>query len=90
MIFHPTGKKNIFNLAPYTSFIKEYMKNDIITNRAYNFGLSILDAEQRRMGQELPGQYDNKRQSNYEINYDRQDEWVEKHELQPIGSRFLC
>ncbi len=30
------------------------------------------------MGQELPGQYDDERQSNYEVNYDKQDEWVEK------------
>jgi hypothetical protein len=87
MIFHPTNKENIFNLAPIPVYKRVY-EDDIITNRTYNFGLSILDAEQRRMGQELPGQYDNERQSNYEINYDRQDEWVEKHELQPIGSRF--
>ena len=87
MIFHPTNKENIFNLAPIPVYKRVY-KDDIVTNRAYQFGLNILDAEQRRMGQELPGQYDNERQSNYEVNYDRQDEWVEKHELQPIGSRF--
>ena len=49
MIFHPTDKKNIFNLAPIPVYKRVY-ENDIITNRAYNFGLSILDAEQRRMG----------------------------------------
>ena len=87
MIFHPTSKENIFNLAPIPVYKRIY-EDDIVTNRTYQFGLNILDAEQRRMGQELPGQYDYERQSNYEVNYDKQDEWVEKHELQPIGSRF--
>ena len=87
MIFHPTSNKDIFHLAPIPIYKRVY-ENDIVTNRAYNFGLSILDAEQRKMGQELPGQYDNERQSKYEVNYNRQDEWVENHSLSPIGSRF--
>ncbi len=87
MIFHPTSKDNIFHLAPIPVFKKVY-EDDIITNRVYDFGLQILDAEQRRMGQELPGQYDVDRQVNYVINYDRREEWIEDHELQPIGSRF--
>ena len=87
MIFHPTNKKNIFNLAPISVYKKVY-ENDIITNRTYDFGLRILDAEQKRMGQELVDRYDSERYSKYEINYDRREEWVESHELQPIGSRF--
>jgi len=55
MIFHPTSKENIFNLAPIPIYKRVY-ENDIITKAAYQFGLNILDAEQRRMGQELPGQ----------------------------------
>ena len=87
MIFHPTNKKDVFHLAPIPVYKRVY-EDDIVTQRAYDFGLRILDAEQRRMGQELPGQYDDERQNNYKINYDRQDEWVENHELPPIGSRF--
>ena len=87
MIFHPTSKDNIFHLAPIPVY-KRIFRNDVITSMAYDFGLEILDAEQKQMGQELPGQYDLDRQSNYKINYNRQDEWVENHELQPIGSRF--
>ena len=87
MIFHPTSKDNIFHLAPIPVY-KRVFKNDVITSMAYDFGLEILDTEQKQMGQELPGQYDLDRQSNYEVNYDRKDEWVENHELQPIGSRF--
>ena len=87
MIFHPTSRENIFNLAPIPVYKRVY-ESDIITQRTYQFGLNILDAEERRMGQELPGQYDYERQSTYEVNYDRQEEWIENHELQPIGSRL--
>ena len=87
MIFHPTDKENIFNLAPIPVYKRVY-EDDIITNRVYDFGLRVLNKDQKRMGQELPGRYDKDRQKHYEVNYDRQDEWVEKHELQPIGSRF--
>ena len=65
MIFHPTNKKNIFNLAPISVYKKVY-ENDIITNRTYDFGLRILDAEQKRMGQELVDRYDSERYSKYE------------------------
>ena len=57
MIFHPTSKENIFNLAPIPVYKRVY-EDDIVTNRAYDFGLRILDAEQRRMGQELVDKYD--------------------------------
>ena len=40
------------------------------------------------MGQELPGRFDTERQENFQVWYDRQDEWTEENELQPIGSRF--
>ncbi len=87
MIFHPTNKENIFNLAPIPVYKRIY-EDDIVTNKAYDFGLRILDAEQRRMGQELVDRWDSERYSTYEVNYDRREEWIESHELQPIGSRF--
>ena len=80
---YKTEEENIFMLAPIPLYKRVY-ENDIITNRTYDFGLRILDAEQRLMGQELPGIYDHQRQDNYEVNYDRQDEWTENHELQPV------
>ena len=84
---HSTNTSYCYHLAPIPVYKRVY-ENDIITNRVYDFGLEVLDAEQRLMGQELPGQYDSKRQSEYKVNYDRKEEWVDKHELQPIGSRF--
>ena len=84
---HSTNTSYCYHLAPIPVYKRVY-ENDIITNRVYDFGLEVLDAEQRLMGQELPGQYDSKRQSEYKVNYDRKEEWVENHELQPIGSRF--
>ena len=87
MILHPTKNDNVFHLAPIPVYKRVY-KDDVITDRAYDFGLRILDAEQRRMGQELVDRWDSERYSKYEVNYNRQEEWVENHELQPIGSRY--
>jgi|TARA_B100000780_G_scaffold49221_1_gene30511 hypothetical protein len=84
---YKTTEDNIFILAP-TPLYKRVYENDIITNRVYDLGMRVLDRDQKLMGQELPKQYDLDRQDNYEINYDRKDEWTENHELQPIGSRF--
>ena len=68
--------------------LSERVFDDNITTSVYNLGNKVLNEQQKRMGQELPGQYDRERQANYGINYDRQEEWAEEHELQPIGSRF--
>jgi hypothetical protein len=81
-----TITEGIFHLAPIPFYQKIY--NDEISNDAYNLGLKVLDDVQKQMGQELPEQYDYERQHEYEINYDRKEEWVENHEYQPIGSRF--
>ena len=35
MIFHPTSKENIFNLAPIPVYKRIY-EDDIVTNRAYD------------------------------------------------------
>jgi len=87
MILHPTNSDNVFHLAPIPVYKRVY-KDDVITNRVYDFGLRTLNAEQRRMGQELVDRFDSERYSKYEVNYNRQEEWVENHELQPIGSRY--
>ena len=84
---HSTSEDNIFTLAPIVVYKRVY-DNDVVTDRVYNLGHRILDEDQKRMGQELPNVFDKNRQDNYEVNYDRQDEWTEHHELQPIGSRF--
>ena len=82
-----TSIQDIYHLAPIPLFKRVF--DDNITTSVYNLGNKVLNEQQKRMGQELPGQYDRERQANYGINYDRQEEWVEEHELQPIGSRFF-
>ena len=82
-----TSIQDIYHLAPIPLFKRVF--DDNITTSVYNLGNKVLNEQQKRMGQELPGQYDRERQDNYGINYDRQEEWVEEHELQPIGSRFF-
>ena len=84
---HKTEIKDIYHLAPIPIY-KRVFEDDIITNKVYDLGLRVLNNEQRKMGQELVGHFDNERAKNYEINYDRKEEWVESNELQPIGSRF--
>ena len=84
---HNTKQQDIFHLAPIPVY-KRVFKNDIITQRVYDLGLRILDNDQKKMGQELVGKYDEERAKNYDVNYDRKNEWVESNELQPIGSRF--
>ena len=62
MIFHPTSKDNLFHLAPIKVY-KRVFKDCPITKKIDNFGYRVLSKEQKRMGQELPNQYDVKRQS---------------------------
>jgi len=82
-----TTKSSIFYLAPIPLYKRVF--NDNVSDSVYELGLELLSPQQKRMGQELPGKFDIERQSNYEVNYNRQDEWVEEHELPPIGSRFF-
>lgn len=82
----PTSIDYIYQLAPIPVYQRIY--DDKIADSVYDLGLNILDEKQKLMGQELPLQYDNERQSTYEINYDKEDEWVENHDFPPIGSRF--
>ncbi len=85
--FKKTTKENIFHLAPIPIYKRVY-KDCPITENIYHIGKRLLNPTQKLMGQELPGVYDTDRQANYEVNYQRKEEWTENHELQPIGSRF--
>lgn len=81
------AKDSTFYLAPIPVYKRLYEDN--IADDVYDLGLKVLTPQQKRMGQELPDQYDSTRQESYQINYTREEEWVEEHELQPIGSRFF-
>ena len=84
---HSTDTSHCFHLAPIPLYKRVF--DDNISDSVYELGLELLSPQQKRMGQELPGKFDIERQTNYEVNYNRQDEWVEEHELPPIGSRFF-
>lgn len=81
-----TQDEHIFQLAPIPVYQRVY--EDVLTDKVYKLGLETLTDTQKQMGQELPKQYDEERQSHYDVNYDRQEQWVEDHEFPPIGSRF--
>jgi hypothetical protein len=82
----PTSDEYVFQLAPIPVYQRIF--NDALTDKVYKLGLEVLNDTQKQMGQELPLQYDFERQSMYEVNYIREDQWVEDHEFPPIGSRF--
>jgi hypothetical protein len=82
----PTSDEYVFQLAPIPVYQRIF--NDALTDKVYKLGLEVLNDTQKQMGQELPLQYDSERQSIYEVNYIREDQWVEDHEFPPIGSRF--
>ena len=83
-----TETPHVFQLAPIPVYQRTY--DDRISDSVYELGLGLLSDKQKLMGQELPNQYDTDRQSEYDINYERLDEWVENHEFPPIGSRFFA
>lgn len=83
----PSSTPDIKYLAPIPMYQHQF-DGDELHKRAYDFGFETLDEKQKLMGQELPYQFDEERQKNFQVWYDRQDEWVEENELQPIGSRF--
>jgi len=82
----PTSDNHIYHLAPIPVYQRIY--DDQIADSVYSLGMNVLNDKQKLMGQELPSVYDKERQETYEINYDREDQWVENHEFPPIGSRF--
>ena len=83
---HKTNNPNIFHLAPIPIYQRVFEGG--LEDEVYNIGFNNLTPTQKRMGQELPNQYDSERYSKYGVNYDRQEQWVEDHNLPPIGSRF--
>jgi len=83
----PSGKNDVYYLAPIPLYMKQFDDHDL-HDAVYDLGFNELTPEQKLMGQELPEQYDLERQSNYHINYDRREMWVEPTEYNPIGSRF--
>lgn len=83
--FYSTEDSYVKHLAPIPMYVREFTDHEI-HNSVFEFGFKLLSDEQKRMGQELPDQFDTERQSTYESNY--QDEWVEQHEFSPIGSRY--
>lgn len=83
----PTENSNVFQFAPIPVFQKIYDDEELHTI-LYNLGFNRLNEQQLLMGQELPGRYDIERQSTYEYQYEKKDQWTEANELNPIGSRF--
>jgi hypothetical protein len=82
-----TNQSNIFHLAPIPVYMKIFDDHEL-HDEVFNLGFNTLSNQQKLMGQELPEQYDSERQSNYFVNYNRRDMWVEPTEYNPIGSRF--
>jgi hypothetical protein len=83
----PSGKENLFYLAPIPVLYKEFHDHDF-HDEVFNLGFNELTEKEKQMGQELPEQYDFNRQDNYNVDYYRWDQWVEPTEYNPIGSRF--
>ena len=73
-------------LAPIPVYKRQF-DDDAFHERLFQLGFTELNDAQRRMGQELPGQYDQERYENYNDWYGNQEEWVEDG-FPPIGSRF--
>jgi hypothetical protein len=82
-----SGIQDIKYLAPIPIYQHQFNDDDF-SDRVYAFGFETLNEKQKLMGQELPGQFDKERQDNFQVWYDRAEEWVEENEFQPIGSRF--
>jgi hypothetical protein len=83
----PSGTTDIFHLAPIPVFMKVF-EGDALHDEVYDFGLRHLNEKQKRMGQELPDQYDAERQANYTPREPLRERWTENTEYNPIGSRF--
>ena len=73
-------------LAPIPVFQNEFTDHDL-HDRVFQLGFTELTEAQRKMGQELPGQYDKDRYDNYKDWYGNKDQWVEDG-FPAIGSRF--
>jgi hypothetical protein len=84
---YPTGTPNLYHLAPIPVLMKVFEDHEL-HDHVYELGLRRLSARQKRMGQELPDQYDHERQATYRPREPLKERWTETTELNPIGSRF--
>jgi len=83
--FYKTETDGLFYLAPIPFWVKTFDDEDLHTY-LYDYGYNNLTEAQKLMGQELPLQYDEDRQKNF--NTQPNNFWVEPTEKIPIGSRF--
>ena len=81
-----TNVPGIKFLAPIPVFQNQFTDHDL-HDRVFQLGFTELTEAQRKMGQELPGQYDKDRYDNYKDWYGNKDQWVEDG-FPAIGSRF--
>lgn len=81
-----TNVPGIKFLAPIPVFQNQFTDHDL-HDRVFQLGFTELTEAQRKMGQELPGQYDKERYENYKDWYGNKDQWVEDG-FPAIGSRF--
>lgn len=84
--YHKSNTEDVFYLAPIPLYIHQF--DDDLADNLFELGKNVLSESQQKMGQELPSKYDSKRYETYQINYDRNTDWVEPDNEMPIGSRF--
>lgn len=85
--YYSSSEENIFYLAPIPLY-KKVITDTTLIDKLFDLGNEVLTDKQKRMGQELPNQYDEER---YGIsNYGNvKQEWVEADNQMPIGSRYF-
>ena len=83
----PSENTGVGYLAPIPIYQKIF-DDDSLHEVIYEKGKLVLSSDQKRMGQELPDQYDAERQSIMN-QVETRDMWVEDTERPPIGSRFF-
>ena len=66
-VIHDTDNENLKMLAPIPIWIQYFDDHDF-HDRLFDYGKAVLDAQQKRMGQELPEQIDSERIDNYSVN----------------------
>ncbi len=82
-----SGLDNLFYLAPVPVYLRKFDDSEFHKG-VYDKWFAKLTEDQKLMGQELPEQYDEARQSNFVPWCTTEDQWVENTEYNPIGSRY--
>lgn len=85
---YATGTPHLFHLAPIPVFMRVF-GDHALHDEVYAYGLEHLSERQKRMGQELPEQYDAERQAGYRPRVALEERWTENTEYNPIGSRYF-